>query len=413
MFKSVTIKNYKTIKELNDFPLRNINVLIGANGSGKSNFLQFFNFVNIYLSQQHGHRFIINPADHFNAYILKKGGASRFLSYHGKFGENIFCELAFVEPMIREINADWVYLIDEDYKNTKSQEQIQNIKEKVCGYIDGNYHNIFKLIYSKNIWKKFDVKFEYGGLGNEQLEELVILHGFDYLIVNLMTVINKKYCHNVRQYHFHNTTENSPIISDQPICYNERLWPDGGNIAPFIYRLNKEFPEEYEFLIRSIRMLVPDFYDFYIEEGKRETDTVALYWLNVNDLGSESDLRYHPTELSDGSLRIICLLTVLLQPAELMPKVIIIDEPELGLHPQAMSMIADLIRCLSDDKQFIIATQSPEFLDLFETDDVIVVDKSDDGTSDFKRLEQDKLKGWLENYQLSALWKKNVIGGNL
>ncbi len=115
--------------------------------------------------------------------------------------------------------------------------------------------------------------------------------------------------------------------------------------------------------------------------------------------------------LSDGSLRFICLATVLLQPLELMPDIIIIDEPELGLHPQALSIVADLIERVSLQKQFVIATQSSSLVDMFEPEDIIVVDKNLDGTSLFKRQNRKDLTAWLNDYNMSDLWNMNLIGG--
>ena len=122
---------------------------------------------------------------------------------------------------------------------------------------------------------------------------------------------------------------------------------------------------------------------------------------------------FNASQLSDGTLRFICLTTLLLQPHELQPATIIIDEPELGLHPYAITIFSEMVKQLSNEKQIIISTQSVELLNEFDVDDIIVVNRSESGST-FNRLDKEKLSLWLENdYALGDLWKKNILGGRL
>jgi len=184
----------------------------------------------------------------------------------------------------------------------------------------------------------------------------------------------------------------------------EYLRPDGGNLAAFLYRLQEEEKGSYELIRDTIRLIAPFFDDFRLRPKKRNGDEfVELEWQQKG-----SDFPFHSNQLSDGSMRFIALSTVLLQPK--LPATVVIDEPELGLHPCAISMLADLIKSAAERTQVIISTQSPILLDYFEPEEVVVVNR-DKGRSTFKRLDAESLKEWLEDYSVGELWQKNVVQG--
>jgi predicted ATPase len=115
--------------------------------------------------------------------------------------------------------------------------------------------------------------------------------------------------------------------------------------------------------------------------------------------------------LSDGTLRFICLTTLLLQPKSLLPDTLLIDEPELGLHPFAINLLADMLQEAAESKQVIVSTQSVELLNAFQPEDVVVVQREEDA-SVFKRLDKAALSDWLaDDYSLGELWKRNILGG--
>ena len=178
---------------------------------------------------------------------------------------------------------------------------------------------------------------------------------------------------------------------------------DGSNLAPFLYRLQRKEGKSYQRIVETLRLILPFFVDFYLEP---DSGHVLLAWRET-----ESDQIFTASQAADGMLRAIALVTLLLQPEETLPNLLILDEPELGLHPYAINIIGGLIRAVSEKTQVIVATQSPAFVDCFEPGDIVVVER-EGRESVFRRLENSAaLQEWLKEYSLSELWQKNVFGG--
>ena len=205
-------------------------------------------------------------------------------------------------------------------------------------------------------------------------------------------------------YHFHDTSSLAPMRRDQSLRDWERLRHDASNIAPFLCNLKEGKPGSYELIRDTVRLIAPFFDDFLLRPQQKGTDEqVRLEWQQKG-----SDFPFQPSHLSDGTIRFICLATALSQPE--LPATIIIDEPELGLHPYALSMLADLIQSAAERTQVIVSTQSPTLLDYFEPDDIVVVSRQQ-GRSTFERLDSESLSEWMEDYSVGELWQKNVVRG--
>jgi len=209
-----------------------------------------------------------------------------------------------------------------------------------------------------------------------------------------------------RVYHFHDT---SPTARVRQYCYigdNRWLMPDAGNLAALLYRLrNENSRSAYHPIVTTIRLIAPFFDDFDLEPTGPNKRDIILNWREKG-----SDQVFGPHQFSDGTLRAICLVTLLLQPESELPGLIIVDEPELGLHPYALNVIAALFSKASHHTQVLISTQSSTFLNNFDPKDVIVVNR-EGRESQFTRPDPDKLEAWLEEYSLGEIWEKNVIGG--
>jgi len=208
-----------------------------------------------------------------------------------------------------------------------------------------------------------------------------------------------------RLYHFHDTSPNSPMKKTADINDNRYLRPDASNLAAFLYYLHARHQTSYSLIRRTVQLVAPFFDDFLLEPQKLNPDKIRLEWKHKG-----SDAYFDTSSLSDGTLRFMALATLFLQPNEYRPSIILVDEPELGLHPYAITLLASLIKQASAGTQVIVSTQSSLLLDSFKPEDVLVAHLVDGGTQ-LTRLQSEKLNVWLENYSLGQLWEKNELGG--
>lgn len=205
-------------------------------------------------------------------------------------------------------------------------------------------------------------------------------------------------------YHFHDTSMTASVRRDQSVRDWRELNPDASNIAPFLLRLRNHNEAAYEKIRETVQIIAPFFDDFVLEpEEIGGNEIVRLEWRQKG-----SSFPFQPWQFSDGTIRFICLATALLQPTP--PSTIIIDEPELGLHPFALDVLAGLFRDASERTQLIVSTQSAALLNYFDPQEVIIVDR-EEGASRFRRLDTVSLASWLEEFSIGELWQKNVIDG--
>ncbi|MDE0471785.1 MAG: AAA family ATPase, partial [Ekhidna sp.] len=212
-----------------------------------------------------------------------------------------------------------------------------------------------------------------------------------------------KYLDSFRKYHFHDTGKNSPfsqminVINDQ---YN--LYEEGNNLSAFLYSIHENHKAFYSRIVQIIQSIAPYFLDFFFQPNKE--NFIRLQWRSKH-----SSMVYGVSDLSDGTLRFIALTVLFMQPN--LPSSIIIDEPELGLHPFAISKLAGMIKSVAaKNVQVIVATQSADLVNHFSPEDVITVDLKD-GESHFNRLDDKTLKEWLDVYSVGDLWQRNILTG--
>ncbi|MDE5914528.1 MAG: AAA family ATPase, partial [Campylobacter jejuni] len=203
-------------------------------------------------------------------------------------------------------------------------------------------------------------------------------------------------------YHFHDTGDTAKMKGICDVNDNLIFKEDAQNIAAYLRKLHDDYKQHYEQILATIQDIAPFFGGFIF----RDNENIQLEWYHKND----PDTPFKAHILSDGTLRFICLATLLLQPFELMSGTIIIDEPELGLHPYALKVLSEIIKRVAQKKQLIISSQSIELINHFKAQDIIVVDKEDD-QSIFTRMDNEKLQTWLEEYTLGEIWASNLIGG--
>ncbi len=208
-----------------------------------------------------------------------------------------------------------------------------------------------------------------------------------------------------RLYHMHDTSRSSPMRKTGKVDDNEFLKADGSNLAAFLYFLQEKHQNSYSLIRRTIQRVTPFFDDFRLRPSRLTPDYIKLEWTH-----KDSTQYFDASSFSDGTLRFIALATLFLQPKEFLPSVILVDEPELGLHPSAIEMLASLVRQASQNTQVIASTQSSLLLDHFAPEDVMVANRVEGGTQ-IQRLEPEPLKDWLEDYSLGQLWEKNELRG--
>lgn len=358
----ITVEGFKSINSIEKLELRPINVLIGPNGAGKSNFIGVFSFLNAI------------RLGGLRDYVMRSGGADRLLHFGSRTTSRLTVHISFEN----EINQYEISLEADD--------------------ADG----MFPQIETAYFWDKERYlqplgKTLYGRDGEAGISDSQVQSGITRYV--------RQHLDNWRLYHFHDTSSTSPIKKTMDINDNRFLRPDGSNLASFLYYLREKHGNSYDLIRRTVRLIAPFFDDFLLEPLALNEDKIRLEWRHRG-----SDSYFDAASLSDGSLRFVALATLLLQPKELRPSVILLDEPELGLHPYAIETLASLVKQTYVETQIALSTQSPLILDHFEPEDVLVTNRVE-GATQFTRLDGEKLKNWLEDYSLGQLWEKNEFGG--
>lgn len=366
----LSIEGFKTIRHIDGFEPRGMNVLIGGNGAGKSNFISFFRLM----------QWMLIPPGQLQVYVANHGGASSFLSDGAAVTQAVAAHLELAtETGINEYG--------------------------------------FRLFHAAGDTFRFaEEKYRYSSFAMGGRAEWIVLEpGIAEAGLNAKAEAGdptaRTIRHLIRQcvvYQFHNTAMTSRIKQRWNMDDGRFLKEDAGNLAPFLLRLREYEPECYRRIVGTIRQAVPFFSDFVLEPVK---DSLLLQWQEVG-----SDVVFSAYQAADGMLRFFSLVALLLQPEDTIPEVLIIDEPELGLHPHACELIASLLRAISRKRQVFIATQSTFLVDQFQPDDIVVVHRPG-RTTQLERLSAASLSEWLEEfeggrgYSLSELWEKNVLGG--
>lgn len=360
--ETITIEGFKSISSIKELKLNAINIVIGSNGSGKSNFIGIFSFLHAIREGK------------LQDYVIKGGGANKILHFGEKTTPELYIKISFNNKRneysinLAPTESDELIPVDE-FAYFWNKEYPSPLRQPVSR--DGKEAGISNKLISDNITQ--------------------------YVREHLTTW---------RAYHFHDTSASSPMKKTMDIDDNRFLRPDGSNIASFLYYLQEKHESSYDMIKRTIQRVAPFFEDFHLAPQQLNSEKIKLEWKHKG-----SDNYFDASSLSDGSLRFIALTTLFLQPDPYKPSVILVDEPELGLHPYAISLLASLIKQVSKNTQVIISTQSPLLLDNFEPEDILVADRVDGGTTLTRLESSEKFEVWLEEYSLGQLWEKNELGG--
>jgi predicted ATPase len=361
---TISLKGFKSIKDLTDFKPGKLNILVGANGAGKSNLVDFF-------------RMLRAMADGgFQKHVTLSGGADGFffngpketkqITAHLKFGQNEYrfaLEATVAGEMV--INNEGTF-----YEGTQWPT---------------NWHK----------WGSGKKESDLPGWKDQKSNrgDWPSVEAHVYSAVSSWTV-----------YHVHDTSSTAPMRRPCPARDFRELRPDAGNIAAFLLNMRQENQARYQRIRETVQLIAPFFDDFILDPQKiGDSEVVRLEW---RQKGSTFPLQ--PWQFSDGTIRFICLATALLQPAP--PSTVVIDEPELGLHPFAIETLAALLHeaAAGNRSQLLVSTQSPGLLDHFDAEHLVIVDRLE-GASVFRRLDSKALEQWLKDYSLGELVRKDII----
>lgn len=360
--KSVTIEGFRSLRSIQNLQLPQLAVLIGANGAGKSTLIRFFEMLSWMLKSKSLQEFVLRQGGGDDQFFM---GARKTPRIHAELCLETASGLNDYRFDLAHLSAgDSVMVMNEAYRYSA--------------------HGI----PTKAKWT------EIAAVGKESslLEQK---HKTARTIVNLLRQCST--------YQFHDTSPNAAIHNRWDITESFRLRSDGGNLAAVLLNLRSTDGKRYALIVKQIRRVLPAFKDFVLEQ---EAGKVLLRWV-----GQQSDKVFGSHLTSDGSLRLFCLLTLLNMPPERLPDVMLFDEPELGLHPHAVSLVAEMFKRLSKKRQIFLATQSPYLVDCFELENIIIA-SANQGETLLRNLPRSQYQAWLDDeYQLSDIWLKQVVGG--
>lgn len=355
----IRIAGFKSIRD-QTLNLGSLNVLIGANGAGKSNFIEVFRLLNEIINQN------------LQLFVARSGGADRLLHFGSKATEEAILTLKF----------------------EKNAYHCQLVPTSGDSLVFGS-ETIFYRGYGYE--KAYDV---FLGAGHQETRLLEESQKISHVSIADHVIAAFR---DWKVYHFHDTSASARVKQTGDIDDNVALRPDAGNLAAFLYRLQETEPGHFGNIVDTVRLVAPFFGGVDLRPSRLNTDKIKLEWQEKG-----SDAYFDAQSLSDGTLRFLCLATLLLQPHP--PTTILIDEPELGLHPYAVTVLADLFRSAAERAQVIVSTQSVTLVNQLSPEDVVVVDR-EGHESAFRRPSSADLESWLDGYSLGELWEKNVLGG--
>lgn len=360
--KSLTVEGFKSIKE-DTIGLGALNVLIGGNGVGKSNWISVF-------------KFLREIVDGHLQLSVTTSGAQNLLYKGGKEISGIAIKAIYEEPIINGVLEN-----SYDIKlNITDEDRLVFAHEKVYFHRKPDYtHPIINSL----------------GAGHDESKLIKTKTNISSWVADDLI--------SYRIYHFHDTSSTAKVKWPQDIEDNKSLYMDAGNLAPYLYWMKQKFPDHFDAIESSVRQIAPFFDRFELSPSKNNPDKIRLEW---REKGWEQNL--NPHLLSDGTLRFMCLATLLLQPQ--LPSLILLDEPELGLHPAAIKHLAELLKEASERTQLFVATQSVTLINQLDLSDIFIADRVD-GATKLRQFTEEELSQWVNRYSIGELWEKNLIGG--
>ena len=344
----LSVEGHTSLKRV-DVDLRPLNVLVGANGSGKTNFVRVLELLG-------------RSADgELQLYVELAGGASAIIR----------------QPVSNENMTIRLRAVDSTYRVTLQQTADDRVVI-------------------------VDERFDRPGVSTDELAAQQRGSRESALLPSRSEAAGiPRLLQGCRVYHFSDTGASAAVKAAGPTADNIALHADARNLAAVLLALRDDDTRTYDQIVAAVRLVAPYFRDFVLRPESK--DRVRLRWRQ-----SDSETIFSAHQMSDGTLRFVCLATLLLQPR--LPGVVVLDEPELGLHPFAIVQVSEMIRAASTASQVVVATQSVTLIDQLALDDIVVAER-EGGATTLSRPDPDRLRDWLDEYSLGELWQKNLIGG--
>jgi predicted ATPase len=350
--ESINIENFKSIRETGEIKIHDLNVLIGPNGAGKSNFISFFKFLNKLFEQQ------------LQNYVTKKGRADSFLYFGRKTSSFLGGKIIFRNDD-GKISNRYRFKMEADQSNSlffTEEYSDYNMRDQLSDFVS---------------WSS--KKINAGGTAESKLPDET----------SKRTEFLRVFFQSFKVFHFHDTSDSSKLKGFCNTTDYAYFMEEGSNLPAFLYKMQETAPKNFKLLEFTVKSIAPFIERLYLQPDEINPNQIELRWREIGH-----DNLFNAFSLSDGTLRFISLCTLLLQPDP--PSTIIIDEPELGLHPLAMNKLSAMLKSASANAQIIISTQSTNLLDQFGADDVLVVEREDNQTV-LKRLSENELRDWIDN----------------
>lgn len=370
--------------------LENLNVLIGPNGSGKSNLIEAVALMRAtpVLWQTSSNGDVRG--------VLRRGGGAHEWVWKGATGQPASVELVVKNPKGKQALRHLFAFRGDSQGFQLHDEQVENeapYDDQAEAYFYFRFQEGHPVVNTAGQQRR--------KLARETvtLDQSILAQRRDPELYPEITYLAEAYeqCRVYREWAFgRNSLFREPQKAD---VRNDRLEEDFSNLGLFLSRLRKT-PKAKKAIIDGLRDLYDGLTDF---ETIVEGGSVQVFF-------TEGDFSIPATRLSDGTLRYLCLLAILCDPKP--PPLICIEEPELGLHPDIMPKLADMLIAASERTQLIVTTHSDILVDaLTERPEAVVVCEKHDGRTEMRRLKPEELTTWLEKYRLGQLWTKGQLGG--
>lgn len=356
--EKLTIQGFKSIRD-QTLELASLNLLIGANGVGKSNFIGVFKLLHEIVTQN------------LAAYTTIKGGPDALLHFGRKHTDTLHIDLEFSE-------SGYAHGYFVDVVPTEDNRLV--ILKEIASYGEGGQRIKLNQTVVSTLSDESKLRTHYHQSAQQVLCDL----------------------ESYRIHHFHDTSASAPMKQLCELDDNRYLRANAENLAAYLYWIQQTHPDNFATIEGTVRQIAPFFDRFDLAPSRLNPSRIQLEWKERG-----RDAFFKASALSDGSLRFICLATLLLQPEP--PRLILLDEPELGLHPAAITVLAAMMSAAASRIQIIAATQSVTLINQFTPEQVWAVER-EDGQSVFKQLASEDMSAWSDEYSLGELWEKNIIG---